>query len=206
MLTSTHMLLGAAAATKPHFRTRLVALALFGGLLPDLSIVIMFAYTRVVGMQGRDVWRAPDGLYWQEPWQTFSAISNSIPLWMTLSLIGIYFFKRSDRLKDFGLALLVLSFSCLLHVLGDFPVHTDDAHVHFWPFSDWRFNSPVSYYQSSHYGDIFRMFEMTGALALTAYLVVLYKTWGIRIVVLLLGLTPVVMPLLVQFLFRNSGS
>jgi len=33
-----------------------------------------------------------------------------------------------------------------LHALFDFPLHHDDGHRHFWPFSEFRFDSPVSYW------------------------------------------------------------
>ena len=42
--------------------------------------------------------------------------------------------------------------SLFLHALGDFPVHVEDAHPQFFPFSDWRFRSPVSYLDPAHNG------------------------------------------------------
>ena len=43
--------------------------------------------------------------------------------------------------------------SVLFHSLADLPLHHDDGHRHFWPFSDFRFASPVSYWDPSHHGN-----------------------------------------------------
>ena len=65
---------------------------------------------------------------------------------------------------------LALFSSMLLHVLGDLPVHHDDAHRHFFPFSDWRFASPVSYWDPAHYGRWFSLFELALVLGASLYL------------------------------------
>ena len=39
-----------------------------------------------------------------------------------------------------------------LHCLGDLPLHNEDAHAHFFPFSTWHFRSPVSYWDPRHFG------------------------------------------------------
>lgn len=203
MLTSTHMLLGAAVSTRPDFRPYLMVIGWLGALFPDLSIIALFAYARIFNISGRDVWRAPDGLYWQEPWQTYSAISNSIPMWIAFSVVGGVLFLRSARLRQAGLCILVFAVAALSHVLGDFPVHNSDAHVHFWPFSDWRFHSPISYYQPAHYGDIFHIFEMVGAFALMIYFLLRFKQWPVRAIAIFLGVTPVIMTFAARALFHS---
>lgn len=45
-----------------------------------------------------------------------------------------------------------MSLSLLLHACADFPLHHDDAHRRFFPFSDYRFSSPVSYWDPRHHG------------------------------------------------------
>ena len=201
MLTSTHMLLGAVVSTRPHFSGRLIASGWLGGVVPDLSIVVMFAISRLMRLTPGATWQAPNGMYWQEPWQEISAISNSIPLWAGLSLLGWFLFQYAKKLNGFGLYLLVFSIAALTHTLGDFPVHTDDAHVHFWPFSDWRYYSLVSYYQSANFGGIFRVFEMASALGLAGYLIFRFRQWQVRILAVLLGIAPIVMGFLAQMLF-----
>jgi hypothetical protein len=53
----------------------------------------------------------------------------------------------------------------LLHVFGDLPLHHDDAHRHFFPFLDWRFRSPVSYWDPAHRGAWASLVEFTVVLA-----------------------------------------
>ena len=44
--------------------------------------------------------------------------------------------------------------SALLHLAFDFPFHNDDARPHFWPLSDWVFESPLSYWDRAHHGTL----------------------------------------------------
>jgi len=41
---------------------------------------------------------------------------------------------------------MALTASMFLHCLADFPLHTEDAHRHFWPFSDFRLDIGISYW------------------------------------------------------------
>jgi len=52
----------------------------------------------------------------------------------------------------------------LLHLALDFPLHNDDARAHFWPATDWRFISPVSYWDLRHFGGIIGPIEMAMSL------------------------------------------
>src|SRR4030095_7099025 len=52
-----------------------------------------------------------------------------------------------------------------LHIPGDFFLHHDDAHRHFFPFSNWRFASPVSYWDPRHYGLIAGPLEIAAVIA-----------------------------------------
>ena len=56
-------------------------------------------------------------------------------------------------------ALAIFAIAALLHIAGDLPVHADDAHRHFWPLSDWRFHSPVSYWNPDQGGAWFSFTE-----------------------------------------------
>ncbi len=42
--------------------------------------------------------------------------------------------------------------SAFLHAFCDFLVHNSDAYRHFYPFSDWIFNSPISYWERDSHG------------------------------------------------------
>ena len=58
-----------------------------------------------------------------------------------------------------------LFLSMALHALTDLPLHHDDGHRHFWPFSNWRFESPVSYWDPAHHGAVVASLEALGVLA-----------------------------------------
>jgi len=61
--------------------------------------------------------------------------------------------------------------SASLHMLCDLPVHHDDGHRHFLPISNWRFESPVSYWDPEHFGLVFAALELIFALAGLVYVI-----------------------------------
>ena len=152
MNTPTHMLAAAAVLTEPDNRLRNAAV-LFGGLLPDVSIFVLFGWARLQGIPQWEIWRE---LYWQEPWQTLSAISNSFPLWLAILAIAV---ALRSRLA------MVLAGAVLIHLALDFPVHANDAHKHFWPLTDWRFHSPLSYWDTDHHSRYVMLAELGLCLA-----------------------------------------
>ena len=70
--------------------------------------------------------------------------------------------------------------SMVMHSLLDLPVHNDDAHRHFFPFSDYRFISPFSYWDVNHYGAIVAFVEMSLVLASTVYLFSAFRSYWVR--------------------------
>ena len=90
----------------------------------------------------REIW---DILYFQPQWQTFFDIFNAIPL----LLIGFVLCWKFNR--HHGSALFA---SMLLHCAFDLPLHHDDGHRHFWPLTDFRFASPISYWDPNQHGFI----------------------------------------------------
>lgn len=202
MLTTSHMLIGAVATTRAHFRPLHIALGWLGGFAPDASVFLMVAVARLTPDMTPNLWRRPDGLYWQEPWQTLSAISNSMPVWALVAVLGLFLLWRVERLKVLGLGMLVFGGAAFIHVAADFLTHADDAHMHFWPVTDWRFNSPVSYYQRDHHGGIFRPFEMVLNVVLALYLILRFKQWPVRIMAVVFAAPPMLMWVLAPLLFR----
>jgi len=171
MQTPTHLLVAAAALARPAETSRdrwVNAAVLIGALLPDLSIYILFAWARfMAGYSEAELWSE---IYWQEPWQSLGAISNSFPVFAALALAAAVLKQRW---------LLFLAIAALLHLALDFPLHHDDAHIHFWPLSDWRFESPISYWDDRHFGDVVIWVERIFGLVLT---VMLWRRFTGRIV------------------------
>jgi len=112
-----------------------------GGLLPDLPMFLFYFYERL--LMGETEGRIWSELYFTDFWQTFIDCFNSVPLMLLLLGVGVL-------LKSTALRLAALSM--LLHVLGDLPLHREDAHRHFFPLSDYKFVSPVSYWDPDYGG------------------------------------------------------
>ena len=142
MNTATHLLLAAALFSREKAPTRNRAV-MAGALAPDLSIFVFYGWAKAInGTDEREIWNT---LYWTEPWQTLSALSNSIPLIALMLVIGIAL--KAPLVRVFALA-------ALTHVILDLGFHATDAHRHFWPLTDWRFQSPISYWDTDHHGDL----------------------------------------------------
>ena len=139
MNTPAHLLIGAAVFARPAKGATLWA-ALLGSLLPDLSLYVMAGTSLyVLGIPGHVVF---DQLYFSPAWQTVFAIDNSFILWGLALAIGLWCGWR---------LLSVAASAGLLHLSMDFLLHAGDGRPQFWPFSDWVFHSPVSYWDSTHH-------------------------------------------------------
>ncbi len=127
---------------------------LAGSLLPDLPMFVFYAWQKL-GRGASEGWIWSTG-YFQGPWQSFFDLFNSIPL----ALAGLAIAWRAGRpaARLFWAALL-------LHVLGDLPLHREDAHGHFFPLTSWRFESPVSYWDPAHHGRWAALGEALAVLA-----------------------------------------
>lgn len=158
MNTPTHLLIGLAVGGRVRETRRNLA-ALAGAFAPDLALFVLFGWARVVGgIPDRVIFAE---LYWTPAWQVPMAVSNSAVIWGALGLLALWL--RRGWPSAFVLA-------GLAHLAGDFALHHGDAYPHLWPLSDWRFHSPVSYWNPAHHGDIVQPLELALALALAAWL------------------------------------
>ena len=129
--------------------SRVFAAVLIGAMLPDLPIMLFYAWeSLVMNSAESEIWSE---LYFKPGWQNFFDTFNSLPLIVVLLALGTYFKKQ---------LISVLALSMALHVLLDLPFHHDDAHRHFFPFADWRFFSPVSYWDPKYHGDIMHIVQI----------------------------------------------
>lgn len=138
-----------------------------GAILPDAPMFIFYFVEKVIRQTPEFViWQQS---YYQAEWQNFIDLFNSLPL----MLIGLLIAARIS--SQIG---VLLFGSMMLHVAGDLPLHHDDAHRHFFPFSDWRFISPVSYWNPNYYGNIVSVLEI---LAVIIGSVILFRMYRSRI-------------------------
>ncbi len=140
MNTPAHTLMAAALLARPGARRRNIALVA-GSLIPDATILWFILWERFV--RGEEMRVIFDERYFDPAWKTVFAIPNSIPLFALGAAAG------------YALGWPVFWAFCaaaLAHVILDLPLHHDDGHPHFWPFSDWIYASPVSYWDPNHHG------------------------------------------------------
>lgn len=182
MNTPTHVLVAAAALARRDDVPRNSAL-LAGALAPDLSIYVLFVWARIInGVSGAELWGK---IYWQEPWQTLGAISNSVPLYVAILIAG---WALKARL------MVVFAIAALLHLALDLPFHNSDAHIHFWPISDWRFHSPISYWDREHHGGIVSLLEFGFGLVLISLLWMRFQSITTRVLLALCAVSYVAVP------------
>ncbi|MBV6656330.1 MAG: hypothetical protein KI785_01040 [Devosiaceae bacterium] len=200
MNTQTHLLVAAALFAKPDKPKRNTAL-IIGALLPDLAIFILFGWAVVTGVPQSELWGR---IYFSEPMLTFTAIGNSAPLYGAVALLGWAWARARTGASLPELPVLtILGLAALTHLAGDLPVHVDDAHPHFWPLTDWRFRSPVSYWDVNHYGRAFSVFEAALGVALTVLLFRRFKTLRVRIILGLCFAAYIIVPLFWWFQFAG---
>ena len=144
-----------------------------GAVLPDLPMLWFYASEKLRGVPERVIWSVS---YYDPGWQARIDVFNSLPLIAVAAVAASV--ARAPRA-------LALCASMGLHVLFDLPFHHDDAHRHFYPLSDWRFESPVSYWDPRHHGAVFASFEAAAVLVGSAVLARRHGSLGVRI---LLGL------------------
>ncbi len=129
-----------------------------GAFAPDLPMVIFWVWGRAQGASERALWR--DG-YFDPAWQAVFDAVHSFPL------LGLAWLAARYAGRPTAAAFLA---SMFLHACFDFPLHHDDAHHHFFPFSDWRFLSPVSYWDPAWHGQIVASLELVLVAAGGAWL------------------------------------
>ena len=159
MNTPAHLLIGAALFSKRD-NTKLLTGALLGGLIPDLSLYLMAGVSLfVLNISPHVVF---DELYFSKNWQLVFSIDNSFILWGLLFAVA---------LKYRNAFFIALTASALLHLVSDFALHHDDARAHFWPLSSWKFESPLSYWDSNHHSFYVAPVEGILTALATVYLV-----------------------------------
>jgi hypothetical protein len=120
----------------------------WGAVLPDIPIITLYLYQRIAHKTPEEtIW----SVHYQKPfWLGLIHGAHSI----ALTAIGavVAYFAGFQMVQAFFL-------SGLLHAICDFPAHNRDAHRHFFPFSDYRFLSPFSYWDSYCYAKYVAAFE-----------------------------------------------
>ena len=149
MNTPTHMVVSYAFLEKQAPSQIEKWSIIIGGLFPDFLIFVLFFYALVVGIPQSELWSS---VYFQDNWQWAIDMTNSVPIFAVLILVGWLWKKR---------AIMLFGLSASIHAVFDFLTHANDAHRHFLPVSDYRFESIVSYWDPAHFGGIGSTLELS---------------------------------------------
>lgn len=165
MITTTHVVTNMLLArrSKRHGKPGVVAAEpkwfAVGGVAPDVGLTLLTAGAAIWLPRSRDMSLqeameyAFNTLFFED--RVWIAVSNTLqsPVVLVVILV-IAKLTASPRLMAFAAG-------CLLHATMDVAVHHDDGPLLFFPF-DWnyRFESPLSYYDRDHYGAIVAPIDM----------------------------------------------
>lgn len=190
MNTPAHLLIGGAAFARYGGR-RLIWAGMIGGLLPDLSLYVLAGVSLfVLQIPPKVVF---DELYFSDLWQGIFAVDNSFLVWGLICAIAVW--RRMPWAT-------VLSGAALLHLALDFPLHHDDGRPHFWPLSDWVFESPVSYWDRQHHALWVAPVEVVLALGCALWLLWQRPGWLLSLAVALLVLAELQVARVWMFVFE----
>ena len=175
MNTPTHCLVALALLSKKADPKR-NWVVFVGSLIPDAFIFVAWIWLTVIERQPQSrIWNE---IYFDAPMQLAASLFNSFPIYLGLLGVGII-----SRGKYVGRALIVFSSAALLHIALDFPVHNHDAYAHFWPITDWRFISPLSYYEGDHHARWVSLVEWSIVGACSFLLWRRFRTHWVRVCV-----------------------
>ncbi len=189
MNTPTHIIVNYALLSDASVSKREKWSVIIGGLLPDVVIFYMFFWALVTGLPQRTLW---DETYFEPGWQLAIDIFNSFPIFIALGLLGWVIKKRW---------LLLFSLSMCLHFVADFFTHADDAHRHFLPLSNFRYESPVSYWDRNFNGEVGGAIELALLVVGVTYLWTRVQTIWVKVILALYIVLSLSMSLLAPIIF-----
>lgn len=175
MNTPSHAILNLALLGRTKAPKANLAIAV-GAILPDLPIFVFYAVAKLIyRMPERQIW---SDAYYEPVWHNTVALFHSIPL-AAIALIVCWLSHR--RLGA------IACMSLVLHSLLDLPVHSEDAHRHFFPFSNYRFISPFSYWDPNRNSNIVALIELLLVVAATPVVLKRLNSWSAKGVVLVVN-------------------
>ena len=182
MNTPTHALVALAVLGRADNRPRNLWV-LAGALIPDAVIFVWAPWQRWgVGRDWSAIWTQH---YFDAPAQALIAPFNSVLIYGALLILGLWLAQKDTRRAPWGTWMTVFSLAALLHIGLDAPVHSHDAYRHFWPVSDWRFYSPISYWETDLHAHWVSLIE-AGLVLISA--VILWRRFPKLWVKVILGL------------------
>jgi len=156
MNTTAHAILNAYVLRKNQVH---VVWPLLGAFLPDVPAFLFYFIKKFIE-------HLPDKKIWSKHyhgggWENIFDLFHSIPVLLILGIIFWLAYQNLNHSKKHIFKIgIVICLSMLLHCFMDFVTHATDAHRHFWPFSQYKFISPISYWDVRYYSRIYIMAEI----------------------------------------------
>ena len=200
MNTQSHVIIGVALLGRGIPKRAWIAAAC--GLLPDITMLLIVLGLKLAGYPAQQIFVE---LYWQNWWQISNGLSHNFWLWGGLALLAVAMRERLANTAatiDRWSLVMVFAASGLLHAAIDFLSHREDAHMSLWPVTRWKFVSPVSYYDSNHYGTVFTIFEAVLGLCLGVMLFRQFQNFFVRMALVIAMTLYVVVPGYFIFMFH----
>ncbi len=176
MNTPTHFLMTAALRKAlPSLRMRRSAV-LLGSLAPDLPLYALsfgglFYFTWFEGRTLRESAEHIFGtLYFEDPiWISLhNCLHSPFTLLLSISIVA-FWAKLGAKWIDWVRWFLI---ACLLHSVVDIFTHYDDGPLLLWPLEwNWRFRSPISYWDHRHFGSEVARGEFLFNVLMVIYLI-----------------------------------
>ena len=126
-----------------------------GAVLPDVPAIAFHAYYRLIRHWPEEMIQRTGVI---NPWKTATMVLHAFPVWLVL--LGVAAWRRWTLPT-------ALAATLLLHAALDLPVHHGDALRQLWPISNYRFISPVSYWDPNFHAAWVRLVELSMLLGAT---------------------------------------
>ena len=184
MQTQSHFLITAVAGDQLKKRGVKVHQGAFllGSILPDIPLVLLTFWFlwQQGGLGGPDSAgeRLYDQNYFYNP--VWIAGHNFFHAPFDIALFALFGYWGVKLNLRWGAPLLWFAAGCGFHSLVDIFTHYSDGPLPFFPFNwNYRFHSPVSYYEANHFGRIFMPIElMLNVIIILFFLVRWWKRRG----------------------------
>ncbi len=180
MNVPAHLIFGVAAFGN-RGNAAITTAAVLGSFAPDVSLFVMAGWSLyIAGISPQVVF---DQYYFSDLWQSVFAFDNSFVFW-GLALAAAIWARRP--------VWIAFILAGLMHLSFDFLLHNADARMQFWPLSDWKFFSPISYWDRRYYASIVGPIELAITLILAVLLWRRYRKRFSRVLILLAALSEII--------------
>ena len=166
MRTFSHAVVAASLGRKSRLeRGSLLALVL-GSVLPDLPVGVLMVLALLEEPDMDAAMVIMDRAFYSSPlWIALHNTPHSFAAMGALSLFAYLFVQRR-----WGRWLLWYAAGATLHITIDIFTHATDGPMFLYPLNDFRFESPVSYWDPAYYGQLFAALEYSLDAVLLGYL------------------------------------